>query len=82
MTPMPAMPGAVPTDPNVRTLTGQIPNHIVGGTYRPTSITFMISNEPNQFDNNPDPDGDFVLQVEDDKPKPVDAPIVEDFDLA
>ncbi len=79
---MPAMPGGDPADPNVITLTGQIPHHIVGGTYKPTSVTFNLPNEPPQSDPNPDPDGDLVITITDDPPNPIDKPVIKDFDLA
>ncbi len=78
------MPGqsTAPAPPDVIALAGVIPHHIIGGTYKPTAVSFTIPNEPNQFDNNPDPNGDFVLEVEDDQPQPIDKPVIEDFDLA
>ena len=80
VTAMQPAPPAPP--PNVITLTGVIPHHIIGGTYKPTQVAFSLPNEPSQFDNNPDPDGDLVLQVEDAKPTPVSTPVIQDFDLA
>jgi len=75
----PSMP---PSPSNVLTLSGAVPHHIVGGTYKPTTVTFQAANEPPQYDNNPDPDGDLVLQIQDDQPTPSDKPVIQDFDLA
>lgn len=77
-----AMPTPSPTQPNVITLACVVPHHIIGGTYKPTSVSFNMPNSPQQIDTNPDPDGDLVLQVEDDKPTPVSTPVIQDFDLA
>ncbi len=78
---MPPTPGSA-VDANLVTLTGQIPHHILGGTYKPTSVTFGYPNNPSQTDSNPDPDGDLVITVEDDPVNPIAKPVIEDFDLA
>ncbi len=80
---MPAMQLSPPASPStVITLTGQIPHHIVGGTYKPTSVAFNLPNELPQSDSNPDPDGDLVFTIVDDPPNPIDKPVIKDFDLA
>ncbi len=77
-----ATPFSTPTPPNVITLAGVVPHHIVGGTYKPTLVSLNFANGPSQTDTNPDPDGDLVLQIEDDKPTASSTPVIQDFDLA
>ncbi len=67
--------------PLVLTLAGIIPHHIVGGTYKPNSITFYVPDAQPISDPNPDPDGDLIITVIDDPATPASKPVIQDFDL-
>lgn len=78
----PPAAGVPAGQPLVITLTGPIPHHIVGGTYKPNNVTFYVPNDQPMTDSNPDPDGDLVITVTDDPPTATSKPVIQDFDLA
>jgi len=68
--------------PLVLTVTGVIPHHIVGGTYKPNSVSFYIADAQPLTEPNPDPDGDLVITIADDPATPASKPVIQGFDLA
>ncbi len=68
--------------PLVVTLSGVIPHHVVGGTYKPNGVTFYFSDGQPLSETNPDPDGDLVIAVADDPATAASKPVIQDFDLA
>ena len=68
--------------PLVLTLSGTIPHHIIGGTYKPVNVTFIVPDSSNMIDTNPDPDGDLTITIADDPPTGASKPVIQDFDLA
>jgi len=73
-------PSAPPGGSLTITVQAKIPNHIVGGVYKPTSALFFMPDGSQRQVPEPDPDGDFVRHIADDPPTAFDTPVIKDLD--